>query len=179
MHCRTLALPKYPPLSYRAPKFSNPARTLVQTLWHSRQRFISYCSQESRHLGRGFAAHFIMSGHFCYTASIASCSSPFRRDRCSKPSRKPLLCRAVSKETQRQASDQQAHRDHLSRRQAILSAAAVIVLPTFSHAACAQSPGPPPGMFADISNMHYRCRKLKLLASRSLLVHLMHCDCRL
>lgn len=82
---------------------------------------------------------------FTSSAHARNCAAPFGTARCAKPSRQPLLCRAVSDETRHLANDQQAHRDHLSRRQAILSAAAVIALPTLSFPACAQSPGPPPG----------------------------------
>ncbi len=84
---------------------------------------------------------------FTSSAHACNCAAPFGTARCAKPSRKPLLCRAVSDETRHLANDQQAHRDHLSRRQAMLSAAAVIALPTLSFPACAQSPGPPPGVF--------------------------------
>ena len=84
---------------------------------------------------------------FTSSAHARNCAAPFGTARCAKPSRQPLLCRAVSDETRHLANDQQAHRDHLSRRQATLSAAAVIALPTLSFPACAQSPGPPPGVF--------------------------------
>ena len=92
---------------------------------------------------------------FTSSAHACSCSAPFGTARCAKPSRKPLLCRAVSDETRHLTNDQQAHRDHLSRRQAILSTAALIALPTLSLPACAQSPGPPPGVFQGRYTLHH------------------------
>jgi len=119
---------------------------LVQTLWHAARRFISDKALVSTALNELHCASN-MSAFSCHTAFAQSCkcNSAFWRERHSQPSRKPLLCRALSDETQRLANDQQIHREHLSRRQAILSAAAVIVLPTLSLPASAKAPTPPPG----------------------------------
>lgn len=123
-----------------------------------RQRFISREAFERKlsldSIKR--AACFIMAALSSFTSSahVCNCSAPFGIVRCAKPSRKPLLCRAVSDETRHLANDQQAHRDHLSRRQAILSAAALVTLPTLSFPACAQSPGPPPGVFQGRYTLH-------------------------
>lgn len=83
------------------------------------------------------------SGHpSCSRA--CGCRSPFTRPAAVHVSRKPFQCRAQQGQTPRQANDHSEQRaDGLGRREAILSAAAAILVPMLPLSAIAKIEAPP------------------------------------
>lgn len=82
------------------------------------------------------------SGHISCSRPCG-CRAPFSRPAAAQISRKSLHCRAQQDQTPRQASDHIEQPDCLGRRQAILSAAAAILVPMLPVSASAKIEAPP------------------------------------